>query len=171
MTVTIETERLRLRPFRDADHAPYADFLADEECTRYLGGPRDQEAAWRILASFCGHWHLRGYGPFAVEEKDTQSFIGYCGPWFPFGRPEQEIMWGIMPEAQRIGYATEAALRARRWAYEVCGWPIAVSNVMPENAASGRVAEKLGARKDGTAVFDDILVDVWRHPPATEVLQ
>ena len=171
MTVTLETERLHLRPFRHADYAPYAAFLADEESTRYLGGTRDGEAVWRIMATFCGHWHLRGYGPFAVEEKATGNFIGYCGPWFPCGRPEREFVWGILPNAQRKGYATEAAQTARRWAYEVCGWSVAVSNVMPENTVSSRVAEKLGAQKDGTVVVTGILLDVWRHPPATEVLQ
>jgi RimJ/RimL family protein N-acetyltransferase len=76
-----------------------------------------------------------------------------------------------MPDAQRKGYATEAASAARPWVYEVCSWPLAVSYIMPENTASAGVAEKLGALKDGTTVSGGILLDVWRHPPATEVLQ
>ena len=169
--MTLHTDRLTLRPFRDEDHAPYADFLADKNCTRYLGGTRDAEVAWRVLAAFCGHWYLRGYGPFAVEDKATEAFVGYCGPWFPHGKPEQEIIWGTMPDAQRNGYAAEAARAARHWVYKTCGWPVAVSYIMPENIASRRVAEKLGAAIDGTITYGEYTLEVWRHPPATKVLQ
>lgn len=169
--VTLETERLVLRPFRDSDHAPFAAFSADEESTRYLGGVRDAEASWRIMAVFCGHWHLRSYGPFAVEEKKSGDFVGYCGPWFPHGKPEQEIMWGIMPAARRKGYAAEAAYAARHWAYHERGWPGAVSYIHPENVGSQGVARKLGAKPDpGTIPHGPHQVNVWRHPAPDQVL-
>ena len=164
---TIETVRLRLRSFCDADHGTFAAFLADEEATRYVGGIRDADTAWRVIASFCGHWHLRGYGPFAIEEKSSGDFVGYCGPWFPYGKPEHEIMWGIVPAVQRRGYASEAALAARTWAYDELGWPVAVSYIAPENVASQGVARRLGAEPHGPISYDDkIAVQVWRHPSA-----
>ena len=168
---TLHTDRLTLRPFRDADHEPYAAFLADEDCTRYLGGTRDAAAAWRVMAAYCGHWYLRGHGPFAIEEKASQIFVGYCGPWFPHGKPGQEIIWGVIPSLQGKGYATEAAKAARNWVYKACGWPVAISTIMPENLASRRVAEKLGAVMDGTVPYEEYTLEVWRHPPSTEVLQ
>ena len=98
---TIETARLRLRAFRDADHDAFAAFMADEEATRFLGGPRDAAAAWRVMSTLSGHWQLRGYGPFAIEDQQSHAFVGYCGPWFPYGWSDQEIMWGIVPDAQQ----------------------------------------------------------------------
>ncbi|MEM9030865.1 MAG: GNAT family N-acetyltransferase [Pseudomonadota bacterium] len=164
---TIETERLRLRPFRDEDHGTYAAFLADEDAMRYIGATRDASASWRVMATFCGHWHLRGYGPFAVAEKQSDQFVGYCGPWFPYDKPEQEIMWGIVPVAQRQGYASEAALAARKWAYEEAGWPAAVSYISPENIASQGVARRLGATAGETIAYNEkLMVQVWRHPSA-----
>lgn len=166
----IQTQRLRLRAFEDRDHASYAGFLADAESTRYLGGPRDAETAWRVLASFCGHWTLRGYGPFAIENRATGDFVGYCGPWFPYGKPEQEIFWGIMPAARQKGYATEAARAARQWAYEQADWNGAVSYIVPGNVASEGVARNLGASPHDRFHHGDVEVTVWRHP-APEALQ
>lgn len=166
----IYTKRLRLRPFKDSDHASYATFLADEESTRYLGGTRDAETAWRVMASFCGHWNLRGYGPFAIETRESARFVGYCGPWFPFGKPEQEILWGVMPAARRNGFAAEAARAARQWAYDIGGWTGAVSYIVPGNAASEGVARKLGASPEDQIDMGGVEVNVWRHP-GPEALQ
>lgn len=166
---TIKTKRLKLRAFREEDHAPYAAFLADEDATRYVGGQRDADAAWRVMASFCGHWHLRGYGPFATEEQASGNFVGYAGPWFPHGKPEQEIMWGILPAAQRRGYASEAALAARKWVYDELNWPGAVSYIEPENVASQGVARRLGAVENETIPYGQFMVQVWRHPTTDQV--
>ncbi|MGI9424053.1 MAG: GNAT family N-acetyltransferase [Hyphomicrobiaceae bacterium] len=163
----IDTDRLRLRAFRNEDHAAYAAFLADEQATRFIGGVRDADAAWRIMAAFCGHWQLRGYGPFAIEETATGTFVGYTGLWFPHGKPEREIMWGIVPSAQRNGYASEAAKAARDYAYEQLGWSVAVSYIADDNAASQGVAGKLGAVRDGRVDHQGWQLDVWRHPAAT----
>lgn len=169
--VTLETERLILRPFDESDYPPFATFAADEESTRFTGGVRDAETAWRVMATFCGHWHLRSNGPFAIEEKASGDFVGYCGPWFPRGKPEQEIMWGIMPAARRKGYASEAARAARDWVYRERGWSGAVSYIHPDNIGSQGVARKLGAKPDDEMItYGQFQVHVWRHPVPADVL-
>ena len=128
-------------------------------------GPLSRDGAWRGIALFIGHWTLRGYGHFALEEKSTGAFVGYCGPWFPLGFPEREIGWALLPTAQGKGYATEAAKCARDYAYGTLGWLTAISLVAPENVPSRRVAERLKARLDGTTELRGKLVQIWRHPP------
>ena len=75
--------------------------------------------AWRCIL---GHWALRGYGHWAIEEKAGGRFVGYSGLWNPEGWPEPEVMWGLMADAHGRGYATEAARRAREFAYRKLGW-------------------------------------------------
>ena len=67
------------------------------------------------------HWVLRGYGPFALEDKATGAFIGVAGPWFPEGWPEPEITWALMLGQTGKGYATEAARRALAFARDTLG--------------------------------------------------
>jgi RimJ/RimL family protein N-acetyltransferase len=67
----LETERLRLRPFRLSDFDDYAAMCGDPEVARYLGTRFSREQSWRHLAFLVGHWKLRGYGMWAVEERET----------------------------------------------------------------------------------------------------
>ena len=68
--VTLETERLIMRMWRESDFDEYAELCADPEVMRFLGGKVfDRTEAWRQMASMIGHWYLRGYGIWAVEEK------------------------------------------------------------------------------------------------------
>jgi RimJ/RimL family protein N-acetyltransferase len=113
MIPTLETDRLRLRPWRAHDFEPMAAFYADERTARYIGGTIGREQAWRRLAAIVGHWSLSGFGLWAVEKRDDGRFVVYCGLWYPEGFPEIEVCWGLCYDSQRHGYATEAAARAQ----------------------------------------------------------
>ena len=159
----IETDRLRLRPLGLADFEPLAVFYASER-SRFVGGPESAEWTWRTLALEIGHWTLRGYGRFGVEEKATGALAGLVGPWNPEGWPEPEIGWDLMNGFEGKGFATEAGRAALDYAYGTLGWTTAISLVADGNDGSARVAERLGARLDGA--FDHVRfgpMRVFRH--------
>jgi RimJ/RimL family protein N-acetyltransferase len=162
---TLETERLVLRGWRESDLDGYAELMADAEGAKYIGGPLSREDAWRKMAGGIGHWVLRGYGTFAVEDKSSGAFAGYCGPWFPYGFPEPEIGWGLLPAFQGRGFVTEAAKASRTHAYEALGWKTAVSFIAPENTPSLRVAARLNCTLDGMSEIRGKMCQIWRHPP------
>jgi len=141
-----------------------ADLFAHEPTARFIGGTCNDEDAWRRMATLVGHVALRGYGVWAVEELSTRQFIGYCGPWYPHGWPEPEIAWSLRASFQGRGFATEAAVCARRYAYEVLGWRTAVSCIALQNDASIRVALRLGAKLERTAVNRGWDIGIYRHP-------
>lgn len=141
----LETGRLRLRPFRESDFESYAGMCADPEVMRYLTGvPLSRMDAWRHLAIVVGHWHLRGYGMWAVEEKETGSFVGRIGFYNPDGWPGFELGWTIVRSRWGRGYATEGARAALAHAFTAMDRDHVISVILPENRASIRVAEHLG---------------------------
>ena len=159
--VTLETERLILRMWREADFEAYAELCADPEVMRYLGGKVfDRTEAWRHMASMIGHWYLRGYGIWAVEEKESGSLVGRIGCINPEGWPGFEVGWTLKRKFWGKGYATEAARRALEYGFNELDKPHVISLIHPENRASIRVAERLGETLEGNArVFDtDVLV-------------
>ena len=86
---TLETPRLLLRMFREDDFDSYAEMMADPEVMRYLpqGGPLPRPEAWRNMAAVLGHWQLRGFGPWSVEERPAAGSSGVSGPFVrPGGR-------------------------------------------------------------------------------------
>lgn len=162
---TLETERLVLRAFEDRDHDAVARFYADDAGASYVGGPIDRRQAWRVIAAFVGHWHLRGFGPFAVQPKAGGDVIGWCNLWRPPEFPEIEIGWTLFEPHRGKGYVDEAARRVRAYAFETLKLSTLVSYIAPENEPSRRVAERLGARHDGRIAINGKTVDVWRHMP------
>lgn len=164
MAPVLESERLRLRPWRGDDLDAFAVFTADSASTRFVGGTFSRDDTWRRIAMFLGHWELRGFGNWAIEEKATGELVGYGGLWRPEGWPEPELMWGLITRYQGRGYATEAAGCARAFAYETLRWPTIVSYIAAENTPSRKVAERLGATRDGVVELKGAVADVWRHP-------
>lgn len=161
----LETDRLILREYRQQDFDTFAAFFASDR-SRFIAGPTTRELAWRGMATHLGHWALRGYGFWAVEEKATGTFCGHVGLWFPEGWLEPEVGWVMMGTAEGRGFAQEAALAARAHAYDVLGWTTAVSLIDPGNLRSIRLAERLGCTLEG--MFQHVRLgpmQIWRHPP------
>jgi len=123
--------------------------------------PRGRVASHRHSDRALG---LRGYGSWVLEEKTSGDWVGYSGLWRPEGWPEPEVMWGLAADAQGRGYATEAAQRARAFAYGELGWTTLISCIDPENLPSQRVAERLGAKREGAMELRGSTVGIYRHP-------
>lgn len=164
MIPTLHTERLTLRAPTEADFPPFRDFYAGAR-SHFVGGPLTAEMAWRMMAMEIGHWWLRGFGRFIVAEAATGTPVGLIGPFCPHGWPEPEIGWDLFDGFEGRGYATEAALASRDWAYDSLGWTTAISLIKPANTASARLAARMGATLDGNFTHERHgPMQVWRHP-------
>ena len=148
--VTLETRRLLLRMFRESDLDAYAAMCGDPEVMRYLGDgyPLTRAESWRNMALVLGHWQLRGYGLWAVEERATGLLAGRVGCWQPEGWPGMEIGWALRREFWGRGYATEAAQTVMADAFSRLRQTRLISLIHPENEASIAVAERLGMSRE-----------------------
>ncbi|WP_051332418.1 GNAT family N-acetyltransferase [Cucumibacter marinus] len=154
----IETERFVLRPWQLDDFEAFAGFYADPLQSRYVGGPADRTTAWRRFASLLGHWALKGFGEWAIEDRNNGALLGDAGLMEPDGWPEIEMGYWLLPEARGKGVVSEAAGRIRDHAFTTMGLDTLVSYIDPANAASKRVAEGLGAHYECT-------IDLSVHGP------
>ncbi len=160
----LRTEHLLLRGFREGDLDDWAAICADAKVMRWIGHERgmDRGQAWRDMALHLGHWELRGYGSFAVEELESGRVVGRVGPWEPEGWPELEVGWTIGRPWWGRGYAPEAARASAWWAFEQLGVDSVISLIAEDNEQSQRVAEKLGSYVDGSATVHGTPVRVFR---------
>lgn len=150
VTVGIESRRLRLRQWEESDFSGYAQYYADEDNARYVGGQKDPDQAWRHMALQIGHWQLKGFGYWAVDEKDTHDFVGCVGFWQSPGWPELELGYWLRKEHQGKGYALEACRRCIDFARETLEASSLVSYIDPRNEPSIRLAKRLGAVYEDT---------------------
>lgn len=159
---TLETDRLILRMFREEDLDAYAAMCADTEVMRYLGDGKalTRSEAWRQMALILGHWRLRGFGLWAVEERATGTLLGRIGFFEPEGWPGFELGWMLRRASWGKGYATEGARRALAHAFTAMERDHLISLIRPANRASIGVAERLGQTLEGrTELYgQDVLV-------------
>lgn len=118
---------------------------------RYIGTgvTLTRTQSWLSIAGMLGHWQMRGYGMWAVEEKASGAFVGRAGFLDPAGWPGFELGWLFGREHWGGGYATEAARRALEYAFSELRRDRVVSLIRPGNDRSVRVAERLGATLAG----------------------
>ncbi|MEM9432024.1 MAG: GNAT family N-acetyltransferase [Pseudomonadota bacterium] len=164
---TLETERLILRAPALEDLDALALFGAGGR-TEGVGGPFDRAEAWRRLCGMIGHWSLRGFGRWAIDEKGGPSGVGFVGPYYPEGWPEPEIAWTVFSGAEGRGIAFEAATAARSYAYTTLGWHTAISLVVEGNTRSQTLARRLGCAPERLFTHETYgEMTVWRHPGPT----
>jgi len=150
----LETARLRLRGYRRDDFAASAAMWSDPVINRYTTGkPLSPEEAWAKTLRNAGLWPVVGYGYWAIEEKSTGEFVGETG-FADFRRDIQpsivglpELGYVLCSRAHGQGYATEAVRAAIAWADQNLQYKRTVCLVHDGNAASIRVAEKIGYRE------------------------
>ncbi len=156
---TLETPRLTLRTWTLDDFDDFAAMFADPKVTRFLsadGKPLPRFPAWQSFSGMVGHWHLRGFGLFAVIERATGTFVGRLGPWNPEGWPGFEVGWTLRSEYWGRGFATEGAARCIEYAFTELGQPHIMSLIDPQNTKSIRVAERLGERLEGHVTLPNV---------------
>jgi RimJ/RimL family protein N-acetyltransferase len=147
----LTTDRLLLRQFKESDLDAHAAMCADPEVMRYVGEGHTMTRmeAWRNMAMILGHWQLRGYGTWAVEERATKEFVGRVGFMYPDGWPGLELGGVIGRSHWGRGFATEAGKAALKYAFGKLERDHVISLIHPENEASISVAKRLGETLEG----------------------
>lgn len=159
----LRTARLLLREPRLRDLDAVAGFMASPRAA-FVGGPMTRFESWRNLLMVCGHWVLRGYGYWTIEEAATGRLVGRVGihnheeKW-----PGPELGWQVFQGFEGRGYAQEAALAARAQAARMGLGPL-ISLVAPGNLRSRRLAERMGARVEREIELLGKQVLLYRHP-------
>jgi RimJ/RimL family protein N-acetyltransferase len=147
-----------LRGHRLSDFEACASMWADPAVTRHIGGkPLSTEEAWTKFLRYTGHWCMKGFGFWAVEEKATGAYAGELG--FADFKRDIDPPLGEVPEAGWVlaagahgkGYATEALRAALGWMEPRASRTVCL--IQPDNTVSVRVAGKCGYRESLRTVY------------------
>lgn len=144
--LTIETERLLLRPFRLADIAPSYQMNLDAEVSRYTGDGgvvSKAEMERKIVEDVLGDYAKHGFGRLVVELKGEDQFIGFAGLKYLEDMDEVDLGYRFMKAYWGKGYATEAAQACLELGFGTLGLKKIIAMVLPANSGSVRVLEKL----------------------------
>lgn len=135
-----------MREVRPSDLDALHALWSDPDQMRYYAGVRGRAEAEAWIERNLARFASLGYGSWIVQARDGGAFLGYCGirPLEDSDREGTEIAWHVAKAWWGRGVATEAALAAREEAFGTFGVERLAALIHPENAASRRVAERIG---------------------------
>jgi RimJ/RimL family protein N-acetyltransferase len=155
---SLETERLILRAWRDADREPFASINANPVVMEFYPACLSRAESDQVADGIENHFRERGFGLFAVQLRHDGTFIGFIGlsvPRFVADfTPCVEIGWRLAAAYWGQGLATEGARAALRYGFETLTLHEIVAFTVPGNARSRRVMEKLGMTHDPADDFN-----------------
>ena len=161
----LHTPRLLLRQFREDDWQDLHQYYVDDLATRYtVGHAFSVGETWRALSSMLGHWQLRGFGPYALEDKHSGKVIGTVGFWYPNDFPGPEIKWSLVREYWGRGLASEAARAVQKVGQQYLPHIALSSMIHPHNQPSIQLALALGARFEREIELREQMLHLYRHP-------
>lgn len=143
ITATIETDRLRLRAFRESDKPVIFELASNPDVRRYLGGPIAAEHLINVRRATVGE----RWGIFAVAERESDLVVGSVS--FDRWRGELEVSYELLPSQWGRGVSDEAVGAALDWAWANTTDGSIIAVTQARNIASVRLLERLGFRPDG----------------------
>ncbi|MBD2258490.1 GNAT family N-acetyltransferase [Pseudanabaena sp. FACHB-2040] len=149
MSLTLETERLRLRPIADSEVDTLHAILTDSFVRKYLCDDQifSRQQVEEMLAESQRAFAEERWGLWLIEVKAEPTPIGFVGLWNFFEEPQPQLAYALLPGATGQGYATEAATRILTYAFDELGYGYLVASCDKPNLASQNVAERIGMKR------------------------
>lgn len=161
--IILETDRLLLRHFHIFDLDAMTEVFTDREVMRFSDGVKSKDWVYDWLWNCAERTYQKwGFGPWTVVEKEQRQMLGYCGLFYfsdLAGQPEVEIGYRLARRFWGQGYATEAALSVRDYAFGPLCLSRLVALIDPANTASIKVAAKIGMRYE-----KEVMLEGYSHP-------
>ena len=143
----LETPRLWLRPMKPDDMESLLAIFADPKVMAAFDAPPfDHVQMLQWVQRNLDHQASHGYGLFSVILKSNRLLIGDCGLELieVEGHVVAELGYDFRSDHWYQGYATEAAMAVRDYAFRQLLLPRLTSIIRVGNIPSRRVAEKIG---------------------------
>ena len=147
--MVLETERLILREYTLSDYDSLYEILSDPETMQHYPKPYDANGVTRWLNWSLDNYQKYGFGLWAIERKNTGEFIGDCGITMQIidGEELPEIGYHIHKDYWRQGYAKEAAIAVRDWAFQNTEFDCLYSYMNRSNTGSYCTAMAAGMKR------------------------
>ena len=145
----IETEHLFLREMKESDFDALYKVLADSDIMQHYPYTFDENRVINWIQRNIERYRIFGFGLWAVCLKETGEMIGDCGITLQLidGQIKPEIGYHIRADKQRNGYAKEAAIAVRDWAFNNTPFNVVYSYMKHTNEPSYKTAISYGCKQ------------------------
>lgn len=153
MKTILQTPRLLLREFHISDAESFYKLNLNPNVVRYTGNkPFESISEAEDFLKNYNDYEQNGYGRWAVIEKETNDYLGWCG--LKFDGNETDIGFRFFEEYWNKGFATESAQACINYGFNELNLKEIVGRAMKENIGSVKVLEKIGMKFIKEMEFD-----------------
>lgn len=147
MKTVLETERLILRELNVNDAQNFYELNSNPNVIKYTGDEafKNISEAADFLENY-KDYEINGYGRWAVINRQTNKFVGWCGLKFSKEKNETDIGFRFFENEWNKGFATESAKACLDYGFENLNLDEITGNALKANKASIKVLEKIGLR-------------------------
>jgi [ribosomal protein S5]-alanine N-acetyltransferase len=141
----LETQRLVLRPIFESECSTLQRIFADPHVRKYLCDDEvfSLEQVGEMLKQSVKHFEEK-FGLWFIQVKGENEAIGFVGLWYFFEEEQPQLIYALLPEALKQGYATEAATRIAEYSFDQLGYTHLLASCDRPNIESQKVAQRLG---------------------------
>lgn len=171
-TYIFQTDRIACRRWVPGDFEALVRVYGDADAMRWVGDgvaiTPEQCRDWLGVTE--NNYRSRGYGMFALEDRNTSIVFGFCGLVHPGGQPDAELKYALERPYWGRGLATEAAISLLAYGAREHGLSKVIATAAPDNHASHKVLLKAGMSPAGTRDNGDdtqTRLFVWQSNPRT----
>jgi ribosomal-protein-alanine N-acetyltransferase len=148
MSFVLETQRLLLKPILEHELDVLHQIFVDPYVRRYLcdGKSLSLRQVEEMVSESQKLFSEKAIGLWLIRTKDNEEIIGFTGLWYFFEEEQPQLVYALLPQATKKGYATEAASRILEYCSNELGYLYLVASCDRSNFESRRVAERIGMK-------------------------
>ncbi|AFZ03491.1 GNAT family N-acetyltransferase [Calothrix sp. PCC 6303] len=155
--LVLKTDRLVLKPTLESDLSTLHSIFINPYVKKYLCDdniwslPQVEEMIVESQKLF----EEKKFGIWLINTKDDQEIIGLVALWYFFDEEQPQLVYALLPEATKKGYATEAAAKIVKYSFDELGYKYLIASCDKPNLESKNVAERIGMREVEEKSVDD----------------
>ncbi|MBN9283375.1 MULTISPECIES: GNAT family N-acetyltransferase [Flavobacterium] len=161
----LETERLLFRKLNPSDFDTWLAFYKDPESSELWNAALSpEEACKQWFEEQFSRYDNKSGGMHVLTDKKTKAFVGQCGLLVLDYNNSTEIAlaFSLLPKFQHKGYAEEAALKCKEYAFKTLKAGSLIALISPSDMLSEQVATAIGMEWEDTNIYNDKIVNIFR---------
>lgn len=160
-----ESERLLFRPIQETDFETWLPFFKNKVAMQHwpMGNRTPEEYAHQWYEKQWHRYKNNWGGMNALLLKDCHTLIGHAGLLTQKINQsiELEVAYSLLPKYWKKGYATEAALKCKKVAFDQGYCQKLIALIAPGNTPSIAVAKRLKMKKEKRILFQEVVADLY----------
>ena len=155
----LESQRLLLKPILESQLNILHNIFIDPYVRRYLCNDRifSRQQVEEMLLESQKLFNEQRFGLWFLETKGEQKIVGFAGLWYFFAEKQPQLVYALLPEAVKKGYATEASTRIVEYYFNDLGYQYLLASCDKPNLLSQKVAQRIGMKQLEEKIVDDNL--------------